>query len=358
MSPRPRRSKHRDLPPNLYDNGNGDYVYRRPTDKKRIYIGRDRQRAIRDAIEANTYFASQSTRIAHIISDSHTFGVFVDDYFDEIASERDWSQITKRDYKQKLVHIRECFADRNLQDIDVLEISTFLDGFPAVQSNRYRALLRTLFQYAIGKGRRALAARNPVDGTIPKIEKVRRQRLTLQAFRAIWAAADTHQRNAFDLALHTLQARRTLVNIRRADISNEVLRVSRSKTGVKIKIHIGRSLATIIDRCLEGDLISPWLLHQPMNANKNRIAQKLAPETLSRWFMRVRDRTKLYDHLQPSERPTFHEIRSLGAHLMEQTGYDKVVIQALLGHKQARMTELYLDRYEQRWIEVTGGLEI
>ncbi len=43
---------------------------------------------------------------------------------------------------------------------------------------------------------------------------------------------------------------------------------------------------------------------------------------------------------------------------MEQAGYDKPVIQALLGHKQTRMTELYLDRYEQRWIEVTGELEL
>ena len=150
----------------------------------------------------------------------------------------------------------------------------------------------------------------------------------------------------------------TLASIRRADISDDILHVARSKTGVKIKIHIGRSLATIIDRCLDGDLISPWLLHQPVSANKNRIAQKLAPATLSRWFMRVRDRSKLYAHLQPLERPSFHEIRSLGAHLMEQAGYDKAVIQALLGHKQARMTELYLDRYEQRWIEVTGGLEL
>lgn len=358
MSPRPRLYRHRDLPPNLYDNGNGDYVYRRPTDKKRVYIGRDRQRAIRDTIEANTYFASQTTRIAHIIGGSDTFGMFVGDYFDEIATERGWSPITKLDYQQKLVHIMVRFADRNLQDVDVLQVSTFLDGFPAVQSNRYRALLRTLFQYAIAKGRRTLAARNPVDGAIPKIEKVRRQRLTLEGFRKIWQAADPPQRNAFDLALHTLQARRTLANIRRADISNEILHVARSKTGVKIKIHIGRSLATIIDRCLDGDLISPWLLHQPMNANKNRIAQKLAPATLSRWFMRVRDRTKLYDHLEQIERPTFHEIRSLGAHLMEQAGYDKAVIQALLGHKQTRMTELYLDRYEQRWIEVTGGLDI
>ncbi len=239
-----------------------------------------------------------------------------------------------------------------------MEISNFLEGFPAVQSNRYRALLRTLLQYAIGKGRRTLAARNPVDGTIPELERVKRQRLTLEAFRAIWEAADPHQRSAFDLALHTLQARRTLVNIRRADISSEVLHVSRSKTGVKIKIHIGRSLATIIDGCLQGDVISPWLLHQPVHTRKNLIAQKLAPATLSRWFMRVRDRTKLYDHLEPAERPTFHEIRSLGAHLMEQASYDKAVIQALLGHKQTRMTELYLDRHEQRWVEVTGGLEL
>ena len=88
------------------------------------------------------------------------------------------------------------------------------------------------------------------------------------------------------------------------------------------------------------------------------VGQKLRPETLSRWFQDARDKTYLFEDLPTLECPSFHEIRSLGAHLMEQAGIDRAIIQALLGHKQAKMTELYLDRYEQRWIEVTGGLEL
>ena len=110
MSPRPRQPRNRDLPPNLYTMSRG-YVYRRPTDRKDVYVGRNRQQAIRDAIEANAYFAAQNPRVARIIGESQTLGTFVDTYFDEISNERGWSSITKRDYQQKLVHILARFAD-------------------------------------------------------------------------------------------------------------------------------------------------------------------------------------------------------------------------------------------------------
>ena len=42
------------------------------------------------------------------------------------------------------------------------------------------------------------------------------------------------------------------------------------------------------------------------------------------------------------ERPTFHEIRSLGGRLYEEQGYKKKYIQALMTHSDEKMTEVYL----------------
>ena len=78
-------------------------------------------------------------------------------------------------------------------------------------------------------------------------------------------------------------------------------------------------------------------------------------EMLSREFQKLRDRLKLYDHLKPEQRPTFHEIRALGGYLYEQAGSDP---QALMGHTTASMTRHYTDRHKVDYVEVAGGLKI
>ena len=45
--------------------------------------------------------------------------------------------------------------------------------------------------------------------------------------------------------------------------------------------------------------------------------------------------------LPVGERPTFHEIRALGAWLYEQQGFEQEYIQGLMGHADVKMTEHY-----------------
>ena len=49
--------------------------------------------------------------------------------------------------------------------------------------------------------------------------------------------------------------------------------------------------------------------------------------------------------------PTFHEIRSLSERLYRVQGVDT---QALLGHRHARMTEVYADPRQADWTTVIG----
>lgn len=355
MTPRRRNPENEDLPKWLNKVGRGGYEYTRPTDKKRFYMGRDREYAIHTAKGLNAIYIPQLLT-KRVLGRGLSLDDFLDSHFETIMAERELAEITKVDYRQKLVHIRQAFGPDTPDQQTVRTIADFLDGYPKTQSNRYRALLSIIWRYAVAKG---WASHNPVAETIPKKERVKRKRLTLADYRAIWTQGTSEQRNAFDLALYTLQARSTLVNIRRQDFKDGVLKVSRSKTGVRIKIHVTRQLQAVIDRCRSDGVFSHWLLHRPGGSRRRQmVGQKLRPETLSRWFQDARDKTYLYDDLPTLECPSFHEIRSLGAHLMEQAGIDKAIIQALLGHKEAKITELYLDRHEQRWIEVTGGPEL
>ena len=47
--------------------------------------------------------------------------------------------------------------------------------------------------------------------------------------------------------------------------------------------------------------------------------------------------------------PTYHEIRSLAERLYRAQGIDT---QALLGHRHARMTEVYADPRQAEWLKV------
>jgi integrase len=85
---------------------------------------------------------------------------------------------------------------------------------------------------------------------------------------------------------------------------------------------------------------------------------KVSKEMLTREFQRLRDQTGLVDHLAPKKRPSFHEVRALGADQYRVAGRPEKSIQRLLGHSSKRMTELYLDRHQERWVDAEAGLTV
>jgi integrase len=56
-----------------------------------------------------------------------------------------------------------------------------------------------------------------------------------------------------------------------------------------------------------------------------------------------------------AKRPSFHEIRALGAKLYEDA---RISPQQLLGHTNPKTTRIYLDRHEVKWVEIDAGLVI
>ena len=80
---------------------------------------------------------------------------------------------------------------------------------------------------------------------------------------------------------------------------------------------------------------------------------QILPDYLSKQFAKARNSSDYFDYQNKSVLPTFHEIRSLGTKLYEKQGVPKRVIQSLLGHSDVSMTNLYLDRYDIKWEEVS-----
>src|SRR5690606_17344527 len=117
-----------------------------------------------------------------------------------------------------------------------------------------------------------------------------------------------------------------------------------------IKIKVTDEIEDIRRRSLADGIVSPFLVHRaPERRRREWTAGKphwtyVNPEYLSKAFAEARDKVERYAELPPRERPTFHEIRGLGARLYRKLGVPEAAIQALMTHANKRTTAIYLDR--------------
>lgn len=203
----------------------------------------------------------------------------------------------------------------------------------------------------------------------------KRQRLSLDHFMAIRRAAEPWLRTAMDLALQTTYARlevsRIKYSIREPKNGGCVwfeqpengiygtLYIHRQKVQKKeashVAIPIGDELQRIIDNSRD-NVASPYVVHRIPERQVKRSKEVshptlVAPDYLSRSFSAVRDQLGLCNHLTMDERPTFHEIRALAAHLFDKQGIDP---QGRMAHSDAKSTKIYTQNHID-WVVVPHG---
>ncbi len=210
-----------------------------------------------------------------------------------------------------------------------------------------------------------------------RTEEKKRQRLSLDNFKAIRRAAEPWLRTAMDLALQTTHARLEVSRIRYsirepkdgicgcvwlAQPENGIygtLYIHRQKVQKKeashVAIPIGEELKRIIDDSRD-NVASPFVVHRIPERQIKRSKEvshpsQVAPDYLSRSFSATRDKLGLCDHLPMDERPTFHEIRALAAHLFDQQGIDP---QGRMAHSDAKSTKIYTQNHID-WVVVPHG---
>jgi len=66
---------------------------------------------------------------------------------------------------------------------------------------------------------------------------------------------------------------------------------------------------------------------------------------ITKQFKKYRDLSGAYDHLEPNQRPSLHDLRALGIYNITQK-YGKKYAQALAGHATVKMTDHYLEGHE------------
>lgn len=361
-----RQAKNRDLPDNLYAyrrEGKVYYIYRRTDTRRRTSLGTDRKAAVQAARLLNNRLHSQDNVVASLVAKveqtQDTLSAYIPRFRDELLPAKrnkrgkGLSEKTLAEYTRMLRTVDEALGAKAVVECSRRDVSGFLDGHPATARNRYRSLLHNLFAHAVAEG---LRDDNPVAATLPADEVVQRTRLTLADFQALRSAAPAWFVTALDLAVTTLQRREDLVTIEYP--ADKHLYVVQQKTGVHLRLPVTSTLERIVDTSRD-DVECPYIIHrkhESHRAAKGRSHKfQVTPDQLTRTFAALRDKVGVASTLDAARRPTFHELRALGAELYRQRGIDP---QMLLGHLDAKTTRVYLDRHKVAWTTAEATLEL
>jgi site-specific recombinase XerD len=349
-------------PEHLYQR-RGYFTWRHPVTRKEYGLGRDEPAAIAAALEANAHV--RQSLVARIEASPRTLGEFLPLYRAHLETVA-MARRTRYAYRTHLKAIEAQLARVPIgvryEDAPAITAACadFLDAYVNAgkrrQAKATRSTLRALFAHMIAKGWLAV---NPVRDLALPAPQVRRQRLTLEDFRAIYAqaAAVAHWLpRAIELAIVTLQRVEEVSAMTFRAVQDERLRVVQRKTRARLRIPVamklealGWSLADAIARCRDLTF-SQHLVHHIEHQGRAQPGMRVNPQTISAAFTEARKRAGIAIEKGKTP-PTFHELRSLGIRLYEAEGYDP---QGLAGHKDAATTALYKDSRGAEWIDVAA----
>ena len=384
MAARPRKREYRHLPEYLlFDKDRGVYKFTLITGKKKN-LGKDRAMAIAIAREYNLRMRPLNAPSVELLiresggvtGEAKPFAEHVDHIMQRAIENERPSPSTLDDWNNDALRVKEFFNIIPACDIELEHLNAYINRFHSANvQNRKVSFLKKLFSYAVDE---SLMFDNPASRKkMRRTEEKKRQRLSLDNFKAIRRAAEPWLRTAMDLALQTTHARLEVSRIRYSISEPKdgvcgcvwlsqpengiygTLYIHRQKVQKKeashVAIPIGEELKRIIDESRD-NVASPFVVHRIPERQVKRSKEvshptQVAPDYLSRSFSAVRDKLGLRDNLAMDERPTFHEIRALAAHLFDQQGIDP---QERMAHSDAKSTKIYT-RNHIDWVIVPHG---
>ena len=332
-------------------------------------MGKQRHEAIEAARQLNAMSMPGASSIVERIMNpgQKTVKDAIDRFKADIIPNLKLAARSKTEMGYRLNRIERDIGENLLASTSVQQIAEYLDStFYGDGYRQHRVLLSRLFRLGMTKG---WCGADPVEKTLStrdaeRIEK-KRQRLKKDQLDAIYKLADPWLRLAIDLALVTLQRRQDLVRMKFSDIKHGQLYVIQQKTKdrtecARLSINVSTSLSGIIQRARNTGILCPYIIHRkpgrrPLTETKPHWAS-VTENYISRAFSKARDETGLFGNVPEDQRPTFHELRSLGGDLYLKQGWTKQQVQNLMGHASENMTEHYLEGHES-WMEVEATLK-
>ncbi|QCJ70484.1 integrase [Providencia heimbachae] len=372
MAARPRT--HNITVPNLYrklDKRNGKvyWQYKHPLTGIFHSLGTDAEEAALVASQANTIIAEQQTKQILSINDrlsnikNKNIGISVTSWIDkylEIQQERvDLGELKLNSYKQKIKPLnlfKQHCGLLSLRDITALEIARIIDSVKALGHDRMAQVVRMVLIDVFKEAQHAghvPPGYNPALATKQPRNKVKRERLTFEEWKAIYDQAENHQhylKCGMLLALVTGQRIGDIAKMKFSDVWDDMLHIEQEKTGTKLAIPlsikcdaIDMTLKEVISICRDA-VVSKYLVHYRHSTAKAKRGEQVPAGTLTATFKKARDKSGL-DWAEGSA-PSFHEQRSLSERLYRNQGVDT---QKLLGHKSQKMTDKYNDDRGKEW---------
>jgi integrase len=361
VTPRRRSSARRGFPDYLYER-KGYYSWRHPLTGEEYGLGRDKVSAFSQAIAANLHIASQMrgpSLLDRITGNAdRSVGAWLDIHW-TLLEGRDppLAANTMRSYRSLSKRTRETLgADTPVRSITPLIIADELDKLTQKPrlAQAWRGFMKESFRDAIVKG---WLDENPVRDTRAARVVVQRARLTYPVLAQVYEACEhAWLRNAIALALVTAQRREDIALAQVKDVRERAWWVDQGKTGAKVvlpfelRLDVFRmSLGEVFEQCRQTGVLSKFLIHQTERRGNSPVGRQIWKDTISRRFTDTLAALRL--DFEGKEPPTFHEIRSLSERLYSAQG--NVNTQELLGHKDARTTQLYHDARGAEWVRVT-----
>lgn len=336
-----RNLKHRDWPRGLYESKPGYYVFRSITGKT-LAIGRvPLAYAKSEAIAANAHEAGEKPNLVERLSGS------TNTIADLLLKMKPSKVVnTAKTWKSLDKVILEALGTVACGSLTVGQCADLIEAIAETGKERSAEAVRARLVKVCRRGMRlGWMLANPAAVTESPDVTVKRGRLTMEMFHAIYAAApkvaDYLQRGMM-IGLVLGADRVTIAGLQRSNVANGLLTYQRSKTKRWIAVPtalrlnvVGVSLDDLLAQ--RGSVLSPYLLHHTRAQGQARIGAPVHPDTLSQAFTDARKLAGIPD----DKAPTFHELRSLCKREYDKQG--NVDTKALLGHAGERVSELYAD---------------
>jgi len=378
MSPRPRKCGSKDLPVNLYTNKKSSIIYfsyRHPITGVRTGMGTNKNNAVAAAKQLNQLLTKTSDLISNVVKTDDPFSIYLEYYRDVIlpSKRKNGFELSPSFMKEAIrrcnVFIRE-LGHISFSTITQKDIAGYLNSCSSAEVfNSHKSLLTQIFKQAISDGREI--PNFPELILRADTEHTKRDRLSLEEYKAIYKCASTSIRNAMELSLNSIQRRTDIKNWRfDYDRGDGFVYLIQSKTRkhsmaayLRIPLNLpvsysqsgAKTLADLIKKYRDEN-VCPYVIHQmpkrrgmTIASEKNHVMQ-LTGDRLSKGFAKARDLAGVGKSSQHP--PTFHELLSLGELLRKQQGWTIKQIQKLRGHTSEKMTQKYLDGQEWTTVEI------
>lgn len=367
-----KKASSKALPPNLYEY-NGYYKYRNPLTGKSIGFGKNRQDAINAAIETNLLLLAQQREIDFIqratvsentietsVSVSVSVSALIERYKCESEQFAQLKTSTKKEDMYRLNRLQKMIGDKKLIELDVRFIAEFLKtNFENNARTKMRSLFVKLCNFAVGSG---LMENNTAEKTLKGVEKKRaRGKMTMTLFNQIYERAEPFLQIAMKISLLTLLRRGDIEELRYDDIKDgylyvEVNKSETSSSPKRLAFEVSEELKAIISESKCDGIISPYIVHRKptkfyQDHGKDHWS-KVNSDYITKAFKKIRNSLPEMKNIPVENRPTFHEIRSLGGYLLIQKGFSKSEISIIMGHSSTTTTDIYLTKHDKPWEKV------